>query len=148
MTLVKHSVRPKLGYFFDDFLSQDLFNWNNNNYSSTNTNLPAVNILEQEDSYIVEMAAPGMTKEDFHIEMKNNLLTIRSENSNNNELSENQRYALREFSYQSFHRSFELNKKVVDDSNIQANYSDGILRIVLPKTAEAKPKPPRMIEVH
>jgi HSP20 family protein len=134
--------------FFDDFFTRDLDNWNNGNFSSTNTTLPAVNIVENADSYSVEMAAPGMKKDDFDIELKDNVLTIRSERRNEQETKEeNERYMRREFSYQSFQRSFQLNQQVVDQEKIKASYENGVLRLVLPKREEAKTRPARRIQV-
>lgn len=144
------NVRPRannLSRFFDDFLTKDLFDWTNNHFSTTNTTVPSVNILETKDDFLVEMAAPGMTKDDFQIELKDNVLTIRSERNAERELNEHTRYSRREFSYQSFERSFLLNKEVADDSNIQAKYENGLLRLVIPKTEEAKAKAPRKIEI-
>ena len=64
---------------FDGLLSRDLMNWGLNNNSSTNTTIPAVNIKETNEGFVVEMAAPGMTKDDFNIELDGDLLTISSE---------------------------------------------------------------------
>jgi HSP20 family protein len=63
---------------FDDFFSRELFNWGNNNYSSTLTTLPSVNIRENPENFVVEVAAPGMEKQDFQISLEGNLLTISS----------------------------------------------------------------------
>ncbi len=76
MSLVKReNYQPTWSNFFNDFLSRDLFDWNNQNYSLTNTTIPSVNIKETGDQFEVEMAAPGMTKKDFNIELNNNVLT-------------------------------------------------------------------------
>ncbi|WP_439556716.1 Hsp20/alpha crystallin family protein [Dyadobacter sp.] len=69
---------PVFPNFFDDFLSRDHFNWNNSNYSSTSTTIPAVNIRETDDNFEVEMASPGMDKKDFNIRLDGNTLTISS----------------------------------------------------------------------
>ena len=134
-------------HLFDDFFTRDLWNYGNNSSSSTNTTIPAVNIRENNDNYVVEMAAPGMTKNDFKVELDGNLLTIRSEKSTEQE-QENERYTRREFSYQSFERSFQLSKEVVDADKIEARYENGVLHLVIPKKEEAKQKPPKMIEIH
>jgi len=77
MRLVKsNSFLPTVSGFFDDFLTKDAFDWTGAHFSNTNTTVPAVNILETPDEYVVEMAAPGMTKQDFEIELVDNLLTI------------------------------------------------------------------------
>src|SRR5215218_3427163 len=130
---------------FDDFFSRDLWNWGLANSSSTNTTLPAVNIRETAENFEVEMAAPGMTKEDFKIELEGNELRINSEKEQENEMKEGERYTRREFSYQSFQRSFTLPKEVVDVEQINAKYENGVLRLLIPKKEEAKQKPARMI---
>ena len=132
---------------FDDFFSKDLWNWGLANSSSTNTTLPAVNIRETAEHFEVEMAAPGMNKEDFKIELEGNELRITSEKEQENEMKEGERYTRREFSYQSFQRSFTLPKEVVDVEQIHAKYENGVLRLLIPKKEEAKQKPARMIEI-
>lgn len=132
---------------FDDFFNRDLFNWGNLNFSDTNTTIPAVNIKETADNYEVEMAAPGMTKKDFKIELDGNSLTISSEKSNERKEKDDERYSLKEFSYQSFQRTFTLQKDVVDIDKIQAQYENGLLHLLIPKKEEVKQKPPRLIQI-
>ena len=132
---------------FDDLFSKDLWNWGLANNSSTNTTLPAVNIRENAEKFEVEMAAPGMNKEDFRIELEGNQLRISSEKQTENEMKEGERYTRREFSYQSFQRSFTLPKEVVDVEQIGAKYENGVLHLLIPKKEEAKKKPLRMIEI-
>ena len=132
---------------FDDILSRDLWNWGLANNSSTNTTLPAVNIRETAENFAVEMAAPGMNKEDFRIELEGAQLRISSEKKTENGLKEGERYTRREFSYQSFQRSFTLPQNVVDVEQIHAKYENGVLHLLIPKKEEAKQKPPRMIEI-
>jgi len=145
MLPTKKSLFPTVSRFFDDDWF-DLFDWTSQNFSPTSTTLPSVNIKETDNDFIVEVAAPGMRKEDFHVELKDNMLTIRSERQEKHEENED-RYARREFSYQSFQRSFNLNNRVVDDANINAKYENGILTLTLPKKEEAKAKPARTIEI-
>lgn len=132
---------------FDDIFSKDIWNWGLNNNSTTNTTIPAVNIRETNENFEVEMAAPGMTKNDFKIELNGNTLTITSERQNENELKEGERYTRKEFSYQSFQRSFQLAKDVVDAERIVAKYENGVLHLAIPKKEEVKIKPPRMIQI-
>ncbi|MCP9236024.1 Hsp20/alpha crystallin family protein [Lewinella sp. JB7] len=142
-----NSLIPSVSRFLDDDWN-NLFDWRNRNFSSTTTTLPSVNVKETSDEFVVEMAAPGMKKDDFDIQLDNNTLTIRSEVHNENEEQNNDgKYTRREFSYQSFQRTFNLNNQVVDDANIHATYQDGILRLIVPKREEAKEKPARQIEV-
>lgn len=132
---------------FDDFFSKDILNWGQNNNSTTNTTIPLVNIKETNGNFEVEMAAPGMRKNDFKVELDGNVLTITSEKRDENEVKEDERYTRREFSYQSFQRSFQLPKEVVDADKIEAKYDNGVLRLVVPKKEEAKAKPPKMIQI-
>jgi HSP20 family protein len=146
MLPVKRSLLPTVSRFLDDNWT-NLFDWTDQNYLGRDMTLPAVNIKETGDAFYVEMAAPGMKKEDFDIELDNNILTIKSEMKSDEEMKEGELYTRREFSYQSFQRSFNLNKKIVDDAKINAKYNDGILSIVLPKKEEAKDKPARRIKI-
>jgi HSP20 family protein len=138
---------PTVPSLFNDFLTRDFWNWGLENSSLTGTTVPSVNIKETNNHFEVEMAAPGMKKEDFSIELDGNLLTITSEKENKQEEKEGDRYTRREFSYQAFTRSFQLPKEVVDADKIEAKYEDGVLNLVIPKKEEAKQKPPRMIKI-
>jgi len=132
---------------FDDFFNRDLFNWGQSNFSDTNTTIPAVNIKETNDNYEVEVAAPGMTRKDFKVELDGNILTISSEKSDEKQEKDEGNYTRKEFSYQSFVRTFNLPKDVVDAEKIQAKYSDGLLHLLIPKKEEAKQRPPRLIQI-
>ena len=149
MTLVKRNgnLLNPLPVLFDDFFNRDLFNWGNSNFSDTNTTIPAVNIKETAENYEVEVAAPGMTKKDFKVELDGNALTISSERSHQKEEREDERYSRKEFSYQSFQRTFTLQKDVVDIDKIQAKYENGLLHLLIPKKEKAKQKPPRLIQI-
>jgi len=149
MTIVKRNGNGGSSFptLFDDFFNRDIFNWGLTNYSDTNTTIPAVNIKETADNYEVEVAAPGMSKKDFKIMLEGNVLTISSEKTNQQEDNKDARYSAREFSYQSFSRTFNLQKEVVDTDKIQATYQDGVLQLVIPKMEHAKQKPPRTIEI-
>src|SRR6187402_2285209 len=128
MTIVKRNgnLLNNFPTLFDDFLNRDFFNWGLTNYSDTNTSIPSVNIKETSDNYEVEVAAPGMTKKDFKVQLDGNVLTISSEKTLKQEEDTDVRYASREFSYQSFSRTFNLRKDVVDTEKIQAKYENGI----------------------
>lgn len=148
MSIIKRNEwQPALPGFFNDFFTRDLWNWGLNNNSLTNTTIPAVNIKETNDAFDVEVAAPGMKKEDFKVELDGNMLTISSEKTNETEEKEGERYSRREFSYQSFQRVFQLPKDVVDADKIEARYENGLLHLVIPKKEEAKQRPPRMIQI-
>ena len=145
MLPVKTSLLPTVSRFLEDDWNS-LFDWTNRNFALHQSTLPSVNIQENADNFVVEMAAPGMKKEDFIVELHNNVLTIKNEVKNEKK-EEDANFTRKEFSYQSFQRSFNLNNNVVDDSNIQAKYQDGILRLTIPKKEEAKEKPSRLIQI-
>jgi HSP20 family protein len=147
MSLVKReNYLPTWSNFFNDFLNRDWYDWSNQNFSLTNTTIPSVNIKENENEFEVEMAAPGMTKDDFKIELNNSVLTISSEKQTENQSKEDKNVTRREFSYQSFSRSFTL-PVIVETEKITAKYENGILRVNIPKKEEAKPKPLKQIKV-
>lgn len=131
---------------FDRFFNSDLMDWNLSNFSSTNTSLPAVNVKETENEFIIDVAAPGLEKKDFNVNFHNNVLTISSEKKNEKE-EKKEHYTRREFAYQSFQRSFTVAENAVDSDKINAKYNDGILHITLPKREEVKPKPLREIKI-
>lgn len=148
MLIKRSSTNPlNLNRFFDDFNTRDIFDWNSRNHSSVNSSMPAVNIEETKDEYRLEMAAPGMDKKDFRIELDNETLTISVEKEIKNEETEDGKMIRREFGYSSFKRTFQLAKEVVDESKIQAKYNDGILRVLIPKKEEVKALPPRTIKI-
>ena len=147
MSIMRRDSFPDMPNLFNDLFTRDLWNWEMNNNSSTNTTIPAVNIRESAENFVVEVAAPGMKKEDFKIELDNNLLSIRSERTNEWENKEGEKYTRKEFSYQSFQRSFQLPVQVVDADKIEAKYEHGLLHLVIPKKEEAKKRPPRMIQI-
>lgn len=145
MSLVKfNSPMPSV---FDRFFEGDLFDWSNRNFSLTNTTLPSVNIKEDSEGYHVEVAAPGFDKGDFKLQVDGDTLTISSEKKVDNETKDGEHFTKREFSYQSFSRSFTL-PQVADSEQISANYEKGILKVHIPKKEEAKPKPARLIEIN
>jgi HSP20 family protein len=110
--------------------------------------LPSVNIAETNDSFNIEVAAPGMKRDDFKVELDNNVLTISSEVENKKEEKDKEgNYTRKEFSYQSFQRSFALPENKVEGEKIAARYADGILHITVPKKEEAKVKPARKISI-
>lgn len=99
--------------------------------------VPAVNISENNSHYNIELAAPGLKKEDFKIQLDKNILTISVE-STSEEKTEGKHYSKREFSYHSFSRAFALPESA-DDSAIEAAYTQGVLSIHVAKKEQAKP---------
>lgn len=106
---------------------------------------PAVNVLETENAFKIELAAPGLKKEDFKVNIHENSLTISTEKKEETEETAG-KYTRKEFNFSSFKRTFTLPKSV-DSEKIVATYNDGVLGLELPKKEEAKPKEPRLIEI-
>lgn len=117
---------------FDDFFRP----WNELLGMGKSLTTPAVNVSENKNHYEVSVAAPGLKKNDFNIDLEGNMLTISCEKEENKE-EKDERYTRKEYSYTSFRRSFTLPEEVIKDK-IEAIYEDGVLHITLPKTEEAK----------
>jgi len=144
MSLIKRSDWPLLGNgswlsnFFDNdrFFDSDLLK---------KQSLPAVNVKENEKSFDMEVAAPGLNKKDFSITAENGVLTISSEKEEEREEKEKD-YTRKEFSYSAFSRSFALPENANED-DIKANYEDGILKLSIAKKVAGPVKTKRAIEV-
>ena len=136
----KSLVKPgeRFPSVIDDFFKP----WNewftNSGLSSKLLTVPAVNVVENRNEYKVSLAAPGMKKADFQIDVEGNMLTISSEKEETKEEKDEQ-YTRKEFSYSSFSRSFSVPDDVRQD-RIEAVYEDGVLKISLPKKEDAKTK--------
>lgn len=133
-------VFPEFPSLFDDFLTRDLFQLPFRAASNGNS-VPAVNVKETDTAFELEMAAPGMEKKDFKVELEQDTLVISAQKENKTEeKSEDGKYSRKEFSYQSFRRSFNLPEDMVKTDEISANYKEGILHITVPKKEPVKPK--------
>ena len=142
------SVFPTVPSLFDDFFNRDWFDSSLANWRTSGASLPAVNVMETNDDFRIEVAAPGMKRGDFRVELDNNVLTISSEREDKSEEKDaNGNYTRREFSYQSFQRSFSLPENKVLGDKITARYVDGILYVTVPKSEDAKVKPAKQIAV-
>ena len=128
---------------FDDFFGTDHYpvNYHRNGYKS----LPAVNISEGDNEFTIEVAAPGLEKKDFKIDLDNDCLTIASIREDKNQETHDN-YTRREFRYNNFSRSFTL-PELVDAESITAAHKNGILTVNIPKKEEAKAKPARQISI-
>jgi HSP20 family protein len=109
-------------------------------------NVPSVNIMETPEEYILELAAPGLERKDFNIEVDNDTLTISAEKEERKEKKESNGYSRKEYSFDSFSRSFSLPNDV-KDSSIDARYDNGILKVTVPKSKEGTPNPVKKISV-
>ncbi len=108
-------------------------------------NQPAVNVKETEEAYMIEVAAPGLQKEDFEVSCENRTLLIRAEHQTEDEKKEDD-YMRREFNYSRFERHFQLPEDVQSEA-VKANYDNGILQINMPRKTMKINKETRMIEV-
>ena len=145
MTLIRSTNRlyPSL---INHLFNRELVDWTNAGFSADDATLPAVNIREDANRIQIEVAAPGMKKEDFKIDLDQNRLTVSAEFEDENAES-NELYTRKEFNYRSFRRQFNVPVETIDGDQIQASYKDGILLLTLPKREELKPKPARAIEI-
>ncbi len=135
MTLVKHNngLVPSL---WEDLFESDFFK--KPTVAQAGLSVPAVNIKETPEEYVIEMAAAGMKKSDFDIHLERNIITISSEKSAENvEENKDENYTRKEFSYESFERSFVL-PEAANREDIKAKYKDGVLEVIIPKKEEAK----------
>lgn len=126
----------------DDFFAGSMWPDADTKVGST---LPSVNVVENNEQFTIEVAAPGMEKKDFKVDLNHNVLTISAEKEVEKE-EKNKKFTRREFNYASFKRSFTLPNSVKEDG-INASYKDGILNIAIPKKEEAKAKAPKQIEI-
>ena len=128
---------------FDDAFSKNFFEKQNRMF-----NVPAVNIKETDKSFELDLAVPGMDKKDFKIELKDGSITISAKHENKvEETNEKERYSRREFSYQSFSRSFVLAEDLVDTEGINAKYENGILNVSIPKKSNTQINLSREIQI-
>ncbi|ACP20988.1 hypothetical protein Aasi_1697 [Candidatus Amoebophilus asiaticus 5a2] len=142
---VDQSLFPRLSNLWEDFLGKDITDLPNN--WKTGASVPAVNIVEKSDKFLVQLAIPGMDRNDFKINIDNGVLSVASEKEEEHEEKDKEsKYTRREFCYQSFKRSFTLPESVQADK-IEAKYENGILEIILPKHEVARVKPVKQIPV-
>ncbi|NLR60350.1 Hsp20/alpha crystallin family protein [Chitinophaga polysaccharea] len=123
---------------FDDF-TKPWRDWIGSFYDGNPFNgftVPAVNVTEDKDSYKLSLAAPGMKKEDFKIQLEGSMLTISAEKEEKKE-EKNEKYRRQEYNYSSFTRSFNVPESISKDK-IEAHYEDGVLKMRLPKNEESK----------
>jgi HSP20 family protein len=138
----------RVPFAFDDFFKpwNEWFDNESTNLWGRAMNIPAVNVAEHKDQYMVELAVPGMKKDDFKIDVDGNILTISSEKEETKEEKE-KKFTRKEYNYSSFSRSFTLPDEV-NMEKIDAKYENGILKIALPRKEEAKKITAKHIAVH
>jgi HSP20 family protein len=139
MRIVKYNNNKVFPSLMNEFFNDDLrMNVINNNHS-----VPSVNSIENDNSFEIDLAVPGMKKDDFTIQLNDKVLVISSENTNS---VENNSMSLNEFNYSSFQRSFIV-PETVEHDKIRANYKNGILKVKLPKKKDSIKKPNRVIDI-
>lgn len=143
MTLVRKNTAPYFPAVLDELLNTDWLGGRTQNLAATN---PSVNIIEKDTTFTLEVAAPGIKKEDFNIELNNDLLTISVSCDTSEQDMDEVKYTRREFSFASFKRSFTLPESI-NTAEISASYEDGILVVGLPKREEAQVQPARLIDI-
>lgn len=131
MTIMKWKSYPSNAHLFDNMFDRLAEGIEHKKYQCS----PSVNILENEKGFEIELAAPGMRKEDFKISLESNVLTLSSESGTEND--DKSQYIRKEFSTGNFSRSFTLPKSIQTE-NISAEYTNGILHIRLPKREDLK----------
>ncbi len=148
MNIVKrnNAVNPEFNSLMSNLLSDDFLNWPTPKWGINKSSLPPVNITEDENGFNLQLAAPGMKKEDFKVEVDGESLTISAESKEEKE-EKTENYTRREFGFKSFKRAFVLPENVVNVDGIAASYENGVLSLALPKKEEAKPQPAKMIEI-
>ena len=131
MTLVKWTNNPVLNEMFNGMQRRPV-------YHTCDHNRPSANIIDNEKDFTIELAVPGMSKDQFIIKLDNDVLTISAERKEE-EMKEERNFSRREFRYDSFSRSFSM-PDIVDQDKIKADYKNGVLSVMLPKSEEAKVK--------
>jgi len=129
--------------YWDDFFN-DTFH-NSFQKAASNGTSPAVNVVEDDKEYRIDVAVPGLSKKDFRIDLEDEVLMISSDHKENKE-DKSHNYMRREFSYSNFKRSFQL-PDTIDQENIKASHDAGILTIQLPKKNEVVQKAAKQIEI-
>ncbi len=146
MSLIKSNETNWLPSVLDDMFKTDWLG-GTSGMGNIGTRIPAVNIQETEDNFMLALAAPGKSKKEFNIELDNNVLTISSKDKEEKTKSESERnFTRKEFSFNNFKRAFSL-PETVEGEKISAAYKNGVLEINLPKKEEAKQQAKRMIEI-
>ena len=146
MSLIKYNPFGPSKSFFNGF-ADDFFNTNISNFIGSDfvASTPSVNVVESEDKFKIEVAAPGLEKKDFDLNIEKDYLIIESSKKEEKEVKE-EKFTRREFNYASFKRSFYL-PETVDANKIKAKYENGVLNITLPKMEKAEVETSRTIKI-
>ena len=148
MKLIKRNTEPAVGFdsMLDHFFTDNFLNWPAVNSSFHRGHQPSYNIKEDNDHWEVDLAVPGMRKEDFKIDLDKDVLSISTEKSESRE-EQKDNYKVKQFGHMKFTKTFRLPENMVNEDDISASYNDGVLHITLPKREELKSKVKREISI-
>ena len=138
-----NSVGKTIDAFFDNFFNGNIGDFVGSDFFLTT---PSTNIREDANGFYLELAAPGLSKEAFQLQLDQDLLTIEVVNADSEKVN-NKKFLRREFNYSAFKRTFTL-PDTVNAEKIDASYDKGVLLVNLPKKEAAKPLPTRVIKIN
>ena len=140
--MIARMNRSYVPAYLDDIFSDQSFN---SFFGTKSVSTPAVNVVEDNNEFRIDVASPGLSKSDFNIDLNDDLISISAEKEIEKDESE-RKYMRREFNYNSFKRSFQLPDSV-DQEKISASHAEGILSVHLPKKEEEISKGPKTIDI-
>lgn len=145
MTITKYNRPSTFTNDFDKFFNDFFFTPVRAKQNNAFENIPAVNISEKDGVFHIELAVPGMKKEDFNIEIHDGVMSISSETKEES-TSEERNYSKREFNYSSFERRFTLPDNIKEEQ-VSAKYEDGILKVSVPKADEKEKNTKKQVQI-
>jgi len=142
MTIIRWQQRPVMANLLNNFVEREFSTGYENNCGCT----PATNILEKDNEYEIQLVVPGMKREDFHMEVEDNVLTVSYEKKEDQASGDESKFLRKEFSLEGFNRRFTIPKHT-DADNIKARYENGMLYIAIPREDSKKDKLSKRIEI-
>lgn len=146
--LAKNGTKPTAHSLLEEFFPRDIMEWSFKNFTDIGSTMPSVNLSETDREYQIDLAAPGMKKEDFKVEIEDKTISIASEKEERfEETNKKENYTRKEFNYTSFCRSFHL-PDAAEKEKIEAIYKDGILHVTIPKKVNRSSNSKKSIPIH
>ncbi len=142
MTIIRWQQRPAMANLLNNFVEREFSTGYERNCGCT----PATNILEKDNEYEIQLIVPGMKREDFHMEVEDNVLTVSYEKKEDQASGDESKFLRKEYSLEGFNRRFTIPKHT-DADNIKARYEDGMLYIAIPHEDSKKEKLSKRIEI-
>jgi HSP20 family protein len=142
MTIIRWQQRPAMANLLNNFVEREF----STGYERNCGCAPATNILEKDNEYEIQLVVPGMTREDFHMEVEDNVLTVTYEKKENEDTNDDNKFLRKEFSLEGFNRKFTIPKHA-DAENIRARYEKGMLYISIPREDPKRDKLSKRIEI-